>query len=149
MKNKAKLLKYHFSRLLDKYLGGHISIGSVTIYGWNAMHLAVNIRGTRWGTICFHPTMYMFDTWWPWYFYVSPNSTPWASTFAIGPGVDRSDKAMATLRRYLFGHNFYPGEDFSKWNADYRGELEYIRWRNHLSDEDKTYLAKKSNSDAE
>jgi hypothetical protein len=55
----------------------------ITIYGFNAMHVAININ-TRYGYICFHPTMYCFGTIWPWYFYISDNATPQNAKFALG-----------------------------------------------------------------
>lgn len=73
---------------LEKHLGGHIHFWRVTIYGYNAMHVAINIYTKRWGYLCFHPTWKVFGHWWPWYFYVSPNATAWAATFKLGPGVD-------------------------------------------------------------
>lgn len=93
-------------RWLEEHLGEHFSLGCLTVYGWNAMHVAVNYRTRRWGYVCFHPPLYWCGRWWPWYFYLSPNATPWASTFAVGPGVDPDDKHKATLRRLLFGHGF-------------------------------------------
>jgi len=91
-------------------LQGHVTLSlfgkRITVYGLNAMHIAVNISPTRWGYVCFHPPVPR----WPWYFYVSPNATPWASTFAIGPGVDKTEKAEAKLRRLEFGHNFRVSE---------------------------------------
>ncbi len=75
----------------ERHFGGHLNIGSrVTIYGWNAMHVAVNIETKRWGYICFHPTWRVFGKWWPWYFYVSRDATPFRATFKIGPGVWKS-----------------------------------------------------------
>jgi hypothetical protein len=50
------------------------------------MHVAISIR-TRWGFIYFHPTWHMFGKWWPWYFYISPDGTPTAATFKVGPGL--------------------------------------------------------------
>lgn len=95
---------------LDKHLGGHITIGipgrSVTVYGFNAMHIALEFRTRRWGWVCFHPPVPFIYRDWPWYFYVSPNGTPSVSTFAIGPGIDRSTKRLAKIRREFFGHNF-------------------------------------------
>lgn len=73
---------------LERHLGGHIMLGHLVIYGWNAMHVALNWRTKRWGWICFHPTMKVFGRWWPWYFYVSPNGTPGAATWGIGPGFE-------------------------------------------------------------
>lgn len=92
-------------RWLEKYFGGHISFGNVTIYGFNAMHVAVQIKTQKWGYICFHPPIWIYE-WWGWYFYLSPNATPWASTFAVGTGVSQEDKHGAIERRRKYGHNF-------------------------------------------
>lgn len=51
-------------RFIDRWFGGHVTIGPVTIYGRNAMHFAVNIR-SRWGWICFKPPTRCFGIWWP------------------------------------------------------------------------------------
>jgi hypothetical protein len=86
---------------LEHHFGGHVSFSifgrRVVLYGFNAMHVALNVHTKRWGHLC---------AWWPWYFYVSPNATPWAATFAVGPGVDRDDKEKAKVRRMRLGHNF-------------------------------------------
>lgn len=94
-----------------KRLGSHISFKvsrwHVTVYGFNAMHVAINIRTRKWGYICFHPPIiHLSGKAWPWYFYLSPNATPSVSTFAIGPGIDRSTRRLAKTRREMFGHNF-------------------------------------------
>lgn len=75
-----------YSRFMEKYFGGHWNIGPMTLYGYNAMHFAVNIK-TKWGYICFHPTIRCFGHWWRWYFYISPDATPSSATFKLGPGV--------------------------------------------------------------
>lgn len=91
-----------------KHLNGHVSFRlfgrRVTFYGFNAMWLTLQIHTRRWGYVCFrlpswHPKM-------KWKFYVSPNGTPWACTFAIGPGHERGERERARTRRMLFGHNF-------------------------------------------
>lgn len=90
---------------LHRNFGGHCTFTvpflrwRVTIYGFNAMHVAINVRTIRWGYICFHPPMRCFGAWWPWYFYVSKNATPWAAYRAIGPGVANDDKEAARTRR--------------------------------------------------
>ena len=88
----------------------HITINVLgrdfTIYGFNAMHVAMEFRTKKFGWICFHPPIHFLGWNWPWYFYVSPNGTPCCSTFAIGPGVDHSTKRLAKIRREMFGHNF-------------------------------------------
>ena len=72
----------------ERHFGGHFNLGPITVYGWNAMHVAVNIR-TVWGFICFHPPFRVFGKWWPWYFYISPDATPQSATYGIGPGFNR------------------------------------------------------------
>ena len=84
----------------EKYLGGHINIGNLTVYGFNAMHVAFNY-GTKKTYICFHPPMKCFGKWWPWYFYISRNATPWLATFGIGPGFQYWDKKRMKRRKHL------------------------------------------------
>ena len=103
------LLYQYIPNLFQKYLGGHIDIGrKITIYGFNAMHVALDIYHKRYGHICFHPQLpqafFGIGKKWSWYFYISPNATPWASTFAIGPGNYKHDKKSAKLRKKLFGY---------------------------------------------
>ena len=86
---------------LESHFGGHIKVGPITIYGFNAMRVALNIRTCRWGYICFHPTIKFYGRKFPWYFYISRNATPWLATVAIGPGVGEQDKAKAKRRRQL------------------------------------------------
>ena len=68
---------------LENHMGGHVSLGPVTIYGENAMHWAVNIKTRRWGYVCFRLPFRCFGRWWPLYFYCSPDATPNAATFII------------------------------------------------------------------
>ena len=91
-------------RKLMKFIEGHLSIGPLTIFGLNAMHVALQLS-TRWGYLCFHPGWGQ----WPWTLYLSPVATPWASTFAAGPGIDRQQILLAPIRRALFGHGFDTG----------------------------------------
>lgn len=67
----------------ERYLGGRVSIGPVTIYGYNGMHVAVDIR-TPWGYLCLHPTWRVFGRWWPWHVYFSKDATPVKAMFYIG-----------------------------------------------------------------
>lgn len=71
----------------ERRFSGHINIGPIVIYGWNAMHVAINIRTKRWGYICFHPTFRVFGQWWSWYFYVSRDATPQSASYRRGPGL--------------------------------------------------------------
>lgn len=75
--------KYKSLSWWENFMGSHLSMGPVTIYGENAMHWAVNIRTNRWGYICFRLPLRCFGRWWPMYFYISPDATPWAATFSI------------------------------------------------------------------
>jgi hypothetical protein len=97
--------KYPSLSFAENFLGGYISIGRITIYGENAMHWGVNIKSKRYGYICFRLPFKCYGRWWPLYFYVSPNATPWAATFQIGD-VAYYDRGKAALRRKKFGHNF-------------------------------------------
>ncbi len=85
---------------------GHVNIGSITIYGANAMNWAVNISTKRWGKICF--TLPCPARWrqgkYEWYFYLSPNATPWASTFYRGS--NKQEIIRAQIRHLNFGHGF-------------------------------------------
>lgn len=106
----------------ENFMGGHISIFGITIYGANAMRWAVNIRTKRWGYICFTlPVLARFHyrkdgtRWWKWYFYLSPNGTPWASTFYRG--YDRNEKIRAQIRKMNFGHGFNTGKLHEKLYA--------------------------------
>ena len=77
----------------------HRTIGPVTLYPLRcAMHGAVNIR-TRWGKLCLKPPTYVFGRWWPWYAYLSPNATPWAAKWGMGPGFDKGDRDALRDRR--------------------------------------------------
>lgn len=73
-------------RWLEERLSGHISRGPFVLYGFNAMHVALNVY-TPLGWFCLHPPMYCFGKWWPWYIYLSPDATPQARRFGFGPGI--------------------------------------------------------------
>lgn len=75
--------KYKSLSWWENFMGGHLSIGPLTIYGENAMHWAVNIRTQRWGYVCFRLPFRCFGNWWPLYFYTSPNGTPAKATYCI------------------------------------------------------------------
>lgn len=92
----------------ERHFGGHVALFNhrIVIYGFNAMHVALNVKTRRWGWVCFHPTIRCFGRWWRWYFYISSNATPWAATFGVGPGMDGHDRRLAPIRRRALGHNF-------------------------------------------
>jgi hypothetical protein len=103
--------KYKSLSWWENFTGGHISFWGITIYGSNAMRWAVNIRTKRWGYICFTlPAKARFITrrdgtrYWEWYFFLSPNGTPWACTFYRGS--DKNEIIRAQIRKLNFGHGF-------------------------------------------
>lgn len=93
---------------LEKYFSGATTINAfglrITLFGYNAMRFAVNISTETWGYLCISPTVYMFGRWTHWHIYFSPNSTPWAATFAIGPGLTKGEKLLAKIHAYKFGN---------------------------------------------
>lgn len=64
-------------------MGGHVSIGRLTIYGENAMHWGVTIRLKN-TSMCFRLPFRCFHRWWPMYLYFSPDCTPSSATWKIG-----------------------------------------------------------------
>lgn len=67
----------------ERYLGGHLCIGPVVIYGENAMHWAINIKFEGHGYLCFRLPIRCFGVWWPMYLYWSKNATPQGASFKI------------------------------------------------------------------
>ncbi len=96
--------KYPSLSFWENFLGGHVNIGPITIYGENAMHWGVNIWTKKFGYICFRLPVRCFGKWWPLYFYTSPNATPWASTFYRGEPPGMAEEAAH--RRHLYGFRF-------------------------------------------
>lgn len=70
-------------RWQDRLFHGHVNIGRITIFGANAMHWAINIRGQK-NWWCFHWRTRTFGAEWPWYFYISPDATPYSAVFRTG-----------------------------------------------------------------
>jgi hypothetical protein len=109
---KLLKLKWPILGFWQTYFGGHITIGSVTIFGANAMNWTVNISTKKWGYICFTlPVLARFsrDRYnkkliYQWYFYISPNATPWACTFYRGS--NKNERIRAMIRKMNFGHGF-------------------------------------------
>lgn len=104
--------KYPSLSWWENFMGDFITIGPVTIFGANAMNWSVNISTKRWGYICF--TLPVMARWqrgrhdakkkYLWHFYISPNGTPWASTFYRGS--NKQEVIRAKIRRYNFGLKF-------------------------------------------
>lgn len=95
----------------ENFMGGHISVGHLTVFGANAMRWSGHYWTKRWGFICF--TLPVAARWrtnsrgqkfWQWYFYLSPNATPWAATFYRGS--DKNEVIRAQIRKLNFGHGF-------------------------------------------
>lgn len=102
--------KYKSLSWFENFMGGHLCIGPITIYGANAMRWAVNIK-TKKGYLCFTlPVPSRIRTnrdgykWLDWYAYLSPNGTPWACTWYIG--WDKNEQIRAKIRNLNFGHGF-------------------------------------------
>jgi hypothetical protein len=91
------------------------------------MHGAVNIQTKRWGYVCFKPPTRVWGRWWPAYFYLSPNATPWAATLLIGREYSRAEKRMARVRRALWGHGYsterHNPQRLSSYTEPIAGEL--------------------------
>ena len=88
----------------ERWLGGHFSFTLfgvyVVVFGFNAMHVAVDIcLPWRRTCVCFHPPLWCFGFYWPWKLYVSPNATPWGAMWGIGPGISREDKERIKERQ--------------------------------------------------
>lgn len=92
-------------KLFERVSKDIIRIGkNITIYGNNEMHYAIRIHTKRYGYITFRPSTGRGR--YPWYFMCSPNGTPWAATYAVGPGISVYDRCRAPIRKRTFGHNF-------------------------------------------
>lgn len=89
-----------FKKWYDK--GGHLNIGDnfVLFYGNSTMHWAIQLYSKKYGYICIGiPSKRQ-----KFYLYFSPNATPWASTYYIGP--DKDAYVQSRVRKVCFGHNF-------------------------------------------
>lgn len=116
--------------LENSKLGNHFRLGSLTVYGWNAMHVALSYYSKYFGYICFHPPGWLvgYGKHWPWYFYISPNATPWAAWIAFGPGIDREDKDKSEMRRksYIDTSKLVWEEDLGWRIPDAKKPLTYV-----------------------
>lgn len=104
----------------ENFMGGHITIGPITIYGANAMNWAVNIK-SKWGYICFSlPSIRRYKYGRKPYFYISPDATPGSSTYYRGPR--KEERIKSKYRRAMLGHNFNRNipevEELFQWIKD-------------------------------
>ncbi|MCK9447062.1 hypothetical protein M0Q50_09450 [bacterium] len=100
----GKKAEYETFTWWENFMGGHISIGSITIFGANAMNWSVNIRNRKYGFICFTlPSIRRRKYGMKPYFYVSPDGTPQSSTFYRG---GENERNRANLRRKYLGHRY-------------------------------------------
>lgn len=100
--------KYKSLNWFENFMGGHVSIGNLTIYGENAMHWAINYRTKKYGTICLTLPLKCFGKYWGCHIYFSPNGTPWACTYykSLWKEDNWKEEVRAKLRKQNFGHNF-------------------------------------------
>jgi len=57
MQKVIQRLQNTIDRFCAKQLGGHMTIGNLTLYGWNAMHVAANLYLPQiCAFVCVHPT---------------------------------------------------------------------------------------------
>ncbi len=67
--------KYPALSFKENFLGGHVRIGRLVIYGENAMHWSVEIA-TMNGYWVFRLPFKCYGSWWSLFCYWSPNGTP-------------------------------------------------------------------------
>ncbi len=79
-KQRILRLRYPALTIVENWLGGHVTLGPVTIYGANAMHWGVIVLTSHRGYFCFRLPFRCFGHWWPLYCYLSPDATPQGAT---------------------------------------------------------------------
>lgn len=88
--------KYKALSWFENFMGGHIAIGNIVIFGENAMNWAVNISLKK-GALCFTlPTWRRIKNKDEWYIYFSPDGTPTNSYWY--KGTKRKYKKQLTLK---------------------------------------------------
>jgi len=68
---------------LKPFFKGHISIGRITVYGFNAMKFALNIKVSE-KYLCVRPWVFENKFLWSPYLYLSPDGTPGSAVFGVG-----------------------------------------------------------------
>ena len=79
----GKKAKYEALSWWENFMGGHVSIGRITIYGENAMRWGVEVK-LRKTYMCFRLPLRCFGKWYPLYLYFSKDATPSKATWRIG-----------------------------------------------------------------
>lgn len=72
--------RYPALSFAENFLGGHVTLGPVTVFGENAMHWAVVIDMGK-DYLSFRLPMRCFGAWWPLYCFRSPDGTPTRATW--------------------------------------------------------------------
>ena len=72
--------RYPSLSFAENFLGGHVTIGPVTIFGENAMHWAVVIDMGK-DYLSFRLPLRCDGRWWPLYCFRSPDGTPTQATW--------------------------------------------------------------------
>jgi hypothetical protein len=104
----GKRAKYDTFTWWENFMSGHISIGSLSIFGENAMHWAIELHTKKYGYICFTPPLKCFGKYQGCHLYFSPNGTPWAATYykSLWKENNKDEEIRAKIRKLNFGHNF-------------------------------------------
>lgn len=92
-------------KFVERHLDGHLTLGPLTIYGANAMDWGGSLLVRALGVyLCAKPSTKKRG----WYFYASPNATPWAAVVGIGPGLDHFEKKRINDRLCVLLHSPRP-----------------------------------------
>lgn len=115
-------------KILEKFakaISSHFCIGNLTVYGDNAMHFGCTLWTKKYGYICWRlPLLCGISDkilygdklrWWPLYFYISRNATPWAAVFMVGKKHSPDDWSKVRLRKRHFGWDYNEND---KWQHD-------------------------------
>ncbi len=107
--------KYNALSWWENFMGGHISIGPLTIFGENAMHWAINFHTKRWGVVCLTLPLRCFGKYWGCHIYCSPSGTPWAATYykSLWKEDRMNEEIRARIRKKNLGHNFNVNRNWS------------------------------------
>jgi hypothetical protein len=97
--------------LAERHLSGHVTIGPLTLFGANAMDWAVQIYVAALGvSLCAKPTTSRRG----WYFYATPNCTPWAAVLGCGPGLGRENGERIAQRLGVLAESPRPETEAEK-----------------------------------